>query len=100
MRPPVRDGGIVSIGEWAVDRARGQAVDYVLAFTGGRPLASGRPTIERPDVEKLYEEYAEQSGFVLRATAPDDGPAARAADVRVFAVAGGEAVEIAQPEGL
>ena len=78
---------------WAVDRARKRAADRVLAFAGGRLVASVPPRIDRPDIAaSLGSERARRSGFSLRFRGSDT-----AAGARIFAVSGSRASELRYP---
>ena len=75
----------------------GKAAGCVLAFMGGRLVASARASIERPDIERIYGPDAVVSGFTLTVPGGRDGQAAQPSQLRVFAVADGAAAELSTP---
>ncbi len=98
VAPGAADGGLdrvatgssaVSLDAWALGPSR-QPAGCLLVFANGRLVGSAPATVARADIGKLYGASSVMSGFQL--TIPGTG--VEAADLRVFAVADGEAAEL------
>jgi hypothetical protein len=86
-------GNAVIVRGWAADTDAGRVADRVVVFADGRVLASGSPTVDRPDVADTHGAGVLGSGFQL--TAGVSGQATRLAKrLRVFAIHGDRASEL------
>jgi hypothetical protein len=88
----------VKIDGWAADVERARPADRVLAFAGERFLAAGKPSLPREDVAEKVGPRLARAGFKLTGWTGGPRPGSPSAPVRVFAIVGGRALEIGQPE--
>jgi mannosyltransferase len=78
---------------WATDAKAEGVADWVLAFSGGRLLSAGWPSVIRVDVAKAYGQPVLLAGYELTAP-PGTGHPIDPSKVHVFAVVGGRASEL------
>jgi hypothetical protein len=67
---------------------------WVLVFSGGRLLAAGVPTGDRPDLAEAYDKRVEFSGYRLTVSAKRIESLANPQPLRAFAVIGNRASEL------
>jgi hypothetical protein len=85
----------VRLGGWAVDGSGHRPVKQILVFAGGRLVAEGVPSVERPDVAKNLGRQAKLSGFGIRVPLQGVKPS----QLRVFALSGGDAAMLPRWKG-
>jgi hypothetical protein len=90
----VRDGGTLHASGWAAT-PEGPA-DRIVIFASGRSIGSGRPTDPRDDVAKAVGPAALRSEFTISALLE---PGMRLRDLRVIAIRGSQASELARYSG-
>jgi hypothetical protein len=88
----------VRINGWAGDPERRRAAERVVAFAGSRLLAAGRPELPREDVARRYGKRFALSGFSLNGWTSGPTPGSPGAPIKVFAIAGGRALELPKPK--
>jgi hypothetical protein len=87
------DGGTAVVTGWAARGSSLEPADLVAVFAGGRLVAQARPVQPRADVAAaLGRSGSPLLGYALAFAAPEAG-----VPVRVFAVSGGRASELAYP---
>ena len=84
------ENGELVISGWAIDAGGRRPADRLIAFAGGRLLASGQPTIVRPDVSRTRGDAVARSGFRLTTRVRGVAPS----DVRVYAIVGERASQL------
>ncbi len=85
-------GRVITATGWAIDEQRKRPVEQVLVFAGDRLIASGRPSVARPDIADKFGPGFQLSGFELTGVSP--GASADTKSVRIFAVSGTRAWEM------
>ena len=82
-------GRVLIAKGWAAADGRRRPADWLFLFAAdGRLIASGPPSLERPDLASRYGEWTRRSGFQLNASSERAGELARSA-LTVVAVDGG-----------
>jgi mannosyltransferase len=89
----------LTVTGWAVDRARGRAVDRVFVFADGELVMSGRLSVERPDVAKTLERPPRFLGYRLTGALDHADRLAGSSRIRVVAVSGTRASELPRVPG-
>jgi hypothetical protein len=88
----LEQGGLYASG-WSAARSRG-AASRVVAFVNRRFVSETTPSTDRLDVARQFGKDATRSGFQLNAQLPAEAAEGDEADVRVFGIFAGEAVEL------
>ena len=90
--------GSVHVDGWAADRKLRRPARRILVLDGGRVLAAGAPTLDRPDVAGSIGPGAGRSGFRITFEDPRSTKLVEPGRLRVFALTEGAASELPRLE--